>query len=216
MSVTKGATTLNTKGHLTHWGWVTHICISELAIIGPDNGLSPSLRQAINWTNAGILSIGPLGINFNEILIEIDTFSFKKMRLKMSFAKWRPSCISLNVLNIQMSLIRIEISIVELDHLMTVLNIYMRNSYTGKTVSIHWSRQHVSSFIILGCILHHIIQQISNSTPWRCVKSDKKISHLLFGRLQWNDIDHTQALFCNYLDWMHWNLLVVIKLNQLN
>ena len=152
MSVTKGATTLNTKGHLTHWGWVTHICISELATIGPDNGLSPSLRQAINWTNAGILSIGPLGINFNEILIEIDTFSFKKMRLKMSFAKWGPSCISLNVLNIQTSLIRIEIFIVELDHLMTVLNIYMRNSYTGKTVSIHWSRQHVSSFIILGCI----------------------------------------------------------------
>ena len=34
--------------------------------IGPDNGLSPILRQAIIWTNAGLLSIGPLGTNFSE------------------------------------------------------------------------------------------------------------------------------------------------------
>ena len=38
-------------------------------IIGSDNGLSPNRHQAITWTNAGILLIGPLGTNFNEILI---------------------------------------------------------------------------------------------------------------------------------------------------
>ena len=32
-------------------------------------------------TNAGILFIGPLETNFSEILIEIHTFSFKKMHL---------------------------------------------------------------------------------------------------------------------------------------
>ena len=64
---------------LTHWGWVTHIYVSNLTIIGSDNGLSPCRRQAIIWTNAGILLIGPLGTNFNEILIKIHTFSFKKM-----------------------------------------------------------------------------------------------------------------------------------------
>ena len=32
---------------LTHWGRVTHICVSKLIIIGSDNGLSPSRRQAI-------------------------------------------------------------------------------------------------------------------------------------------------------------------------
>ena len=37
-----------------------------------------------------ILLIGPLGINFSEILIKIDTFSLKKMHLKMSSGKWRP------------------------------------------------------------------------------------------------------------------------------
>ena len=67
---------------LTHWGWVTHICISKLTIIGSDNGLSPDRLQAIIWTNAGLLLIGPLGTNFSEILIEILTFSLKKMRLK--------------------------------------------------------------------------------------------------------------------------------------
>ena len=50
---------------LTHWGRVTHICVDNLTIIGSDNGLSPGRRQAIIWTNAGILLIGPLGTIFN-------------------------------------------------------------------------------------------------------------------------------------------------------
>ena len=83
---------------LTHWGQVTHICVNKLTIIGSDNGLSPDRHQAIIGTNAGILLIGPLGTNFREILIEILTFSFKKMRLKVSSAKGWPFCLSLNVL----------------------------------------------------------------------------------------------------------------------
>ena len=83
---------------LTHWGRMTHICVSKLTIIGSDNGLSPDRRQAIIWSNAGILLIGPLGTNFSEMLIEILTFSFKKMRLKVSSAKRRPFCLGLNVL----------------------------------------------------------------------------------------------------------------------
>ena len=84
---------------LTHWGRATHICVGKLTIIGSDNGLSPGRRQAIIWTNAGILIIWPLGINFNEILIEIYTFLFKKIHLKVSSGKWRPSCLGLNVLS---------------------------------------------------------------------------------------------------------------------
>ena len=52
---------------LTHWGRVTHICVDNLTIIGSDNGLSPGRRQAIIWTNAGILLIGPLRTNLSEI-----------------------------------------------------------------------------------------------------------------------------------------------------
>ena len=44
---------------LTHRGQMTHICVSKQNIIGSDNGLSPGRHQAITWTNAGILLIGP-------------------------------------------------------------------------------------------------------------------------------------------------------------
>ena len=83
---------------LTHLGRVTHICVGKSTIIGSDNGLSPDRRQAIIWTNAGILLIGPIGTYFSEILTGSQTFSFKKMHLKMSSAKWRPFCLGLNVL----------------------------------------------------------------------------------------------------------------------
>ena len=79
---------------------MTHICVGKLTIIGSDNGLSPGRPQAIIWNNVGILLIGPLGTKFNEILIEIHIFSFKKMHLQMSSGKWRPSCLGLNVLMI--------------------------------------------------------------------------------------------------------------------
>ena len=71
---------------------MTHICISNLTIIGSDNVLLPGQHHTIIWTNAGILLIGPLGTNFSEILIRIHKFSFMKMHLKMSSAKWRPFC----------------------------------------------------------------------------------------------------------------------------
>ena len=84
-----------------------HICVGKLTIIGSDNGLSPERRQAIIWTNTGILLIEPLGRNFSEILIKIQTFSLKKIRLKMLSAKcsFRPGlnmlrvCEDRNVMN---------------------------------------------------------------------------------------------------------------------
>ena len=82
---------------LTHWGRVTHICASKLSIVGSHNGLSPDRHQTIIWTNARILLIRTLGTNFSEILNEIQKFSFKKMHLKISSAKWRPFCLDLNV-----------------------------------------------------------------------------------------------------------------------
>ena len=40
---------------LTHWGQLTHICVSKLNSIGSGNGLVPGRRQTIMWTNDGIL-----------------------------------------------------------------------------------------------------------------------------------------------------------------
>ena len=104
-SFTKRETSLNLHepiphaSNLTHWGRVTHICVDNLTIIGPDNVLSPGRRQTVIWTNAGILVIGPRGTNFSKILIGIQTSSFKKMHLKISSTKWFPLCLDLNVLS---------------------------------------------------------------------------------------------------------------------
>ena len=86
---------------LTHWGRVTHICVSKLTIIGSDNGLSPGRRRAIIWINAGILLIGVLGTNFNGILIKIQVFSLTKIQLKMSSEKRLPFCLGHNELKIE-------------------------------------------------------------------------------------------------------------------
>ena len=75
-----------------------YIYIYKLTTIGLDNSLSPGRHQAIIRTNDGILSIGHPGTNFNEISIKIHTFSFTKIHLKMSYGKWRPFCLGLNVL----------------------------------------------------------------------------------------------------------------------
>ena len=89
---------------------MTHICVGKLTIIGSDNGLAPERRQAIIWTNAGILLIGPLGTNFSEILIEIQTFSLKKIRLKMSL-KCCSFHLGLNVLTQESEEVIINVSV---------------------------------------------------------------------------------------------------------
>ena len=83
---------------LTHWGRVTHICVINLTIIGSDNGLSPGRRQAIIWTNAGILLIGPLGTNFNEVLYQnsyifIQENPFENAVCEMASILYRPPCV---------------------------------------------------------------------------------------------------------------------------
>ena len=78
---------------------MTHICIGKLAIIGADNGLSPDRHQAIIWTSARILLIGPLGTNFSEIIIVIQTFSLIKIRVNMLFVKFYPFRHSLGVVS---------------------------------------------------------------------------------------------------------------------
>ena len=82
---------------LTHWGRVTHVWVSKLTIIGSDNGLTGAKPLSEPMLEYCYL-IGPLGTNFSEILIEILTFSFKKMRLKVLSVKRQPFCLGLNVL----------------------------------------------------------------------------------------------------------------------
>ena len=54
---------------------------------GSDKDLSSVRHQAVIWNNAVVLLIGPLGTNFDEILIETYTFSYRKMHLKCRLKK---------------------------------------------------------------------------------------------------------------------------------
>ena len=76
---------------------MTYIRVDKLIIIGLDNGLSPGRHQAIILTSTGMVLIDPLGTNFSGILLGIQTFYFRKMHLKMSYAKKCPLCLCLNV-----------------------------------------------------------------------------------------------------------------------
>ena len=54
-------TSATNRVQLSHWGRVSQTYVSKLTSIGSDNGLSPGRGQAIIYTNAEILLIGPLG-----------------------------------------------------------------------------------------------------------------------------------------------------------
>ena len=71
------------------------ICVNKLTIIGSDNGLPPDWCQAIIWTNAGTLSIGPSGTNFSEISIKflnsfIQETAFERVVCDMAAILSRP------------------------------------------------------------------------------------------------------------------------------
>ena len=151
--------------HLTHWGRVTHICVNKLTIITSDNGLSPGRRQAIIWTNAGILLIGPWGTNFSEILIGIQTFSFKKMNLKMSSAKWRLFSIGLNELNKKVccryDLFVLQMSDLEPSSQMifdresnSMENLFYCNSIEGYTIITHFYTWNDTTVVVARAKFH--------------------------------------------------------------
>ena len=128
-------------GELTHWGQVTHICVSKLTIIGSHNGLSPGWRQAIIWVNSRILLIGPLGTNFSEILIIIYTFSFKKIHLERSSGNWRPFCLGLSVLRSKINNMTYMWESISF-HVMAV-PIHFKTNIFFTIVIFHWWRQSI-------------------------------------------------------------------------
>ena len=81
--------------NLNHWGRVTHICVSELTIIGSNNGLLPERHQAIIWTNAGILLIGQTSMKFQS---QFKHFHSRKCiwrcRLRNGVHLSRPQCVN--------------------------------------------------------------------------------------------------------------------------
>ena len=79
---------------LTHWGRVTHKCVSKLTIIGSDDGLLPDWYQAIIWTNAGILLIRNLRTNsYVKFLYFHSKNTFECIVCQMGAILSRPQCV---------------------------------------------------------------------------------------------------------------------------
>ena len=76
----------------THWGRVTHICVSRLTIIDSYNGLSPPGAKPLSEQMLEYCWLGPWEIQWN--LIEIYTFSFMKIHWKMAVTLTRPHCVN--------------------------------------------------------------------------------------------------------------------------
>ena len=83
---------------LTHWGRVTHICVSRLPITGSDNGLSPGRRQAVIWTNWNIVNWtlrNKLQWKFNRNSnIFIHENAFESFVCEMAAILSRPQCVN--------------------------------------------------------------------------------------------------------------------------
>ena len=69
-----------------------HICVSKLTIIVPDNGLSPDWRQAIIWTNAGILLIPTSGTNLHAYIF-IQENALEYIICETAAILSRPQCV---------------------------------------------------------------------------------------------------------------------------
>ena len=99
-TVTCSSDTTNINGNgLTHWGPVTHICLDTNTNIGSHNGLSSGQRQAIIWTNAGILLIRPLSNKFQWAFnrhsnIFIQENAFESVVCEMAAILSRPQCVN--------------------------------------------------------------------------------------------------------------------------
>ena len=82
---------------------MTHICVGNLTIIGSDNVLSPGRREAIIWTNDGILLIRPLYIIRNKLQwncnrnsnIFIQDNAFENIVCEMAAILSRPHCVNM-------------------------------------------------------------------------------------------------------------------------
>ena len=155
------------------------ICVSKLAIIGSDDGLSPSRRKAIINTSAGISLILTLGPIFSEMLSEIYTFSFKKMHLKMSSADGRQPNTTLNadlltIKHLRASLIDINIKIRILASRKTFQNVVCNMA------AISFEIQCVNGVTIVTLTSDVSLDYICREKAWEKIRATKNMPCLDF------------------------------------
>ena len=154
--------------------------------IASGNGFAPNRRQAITWTKADLLLIGPLGTYFSEILIEIQTFSFKKMHLKMPSGKWWLSCPG------------DELSAADIYELWYIALVFVDEWYAMKMF-----KSLIRAFHIFQRWLDIYYQFILTHIPWTKVAT-------IWQRIFWD----TFSWLKRFLFWLkfHWSLFLWVQL----
>ena len=89
---------LDNNKPLTHWGRATHICVSKLATIGSDYGLSPWRRQAIIRTKCSNIVNWTLGNKFQWNLNRNSSIFIQQNGFENVVWKMAAICLGLNVL----------------------------------------------------------------------------------------------------------------------
>ena len=166
---------------------MTHICVSELSIIGSDNGLSPGRRQAIIWTNGGILLIRTSGTNFSEILSQVHTFSLKQMPLNMLSGKWPPFCLGLNVF------------------LATARSKIWRSTiFSFKDITIDG----IALFWILFCWVYDVYTSMTRSFNSLSISYEIAVwNFTVYVVNSWSFLSYENTCYWNRPEYMTWNLL---------
>ena len=128
---------------LTHWGRLTHICISELTIIGSDNGLSPRRRQTIIWNNVNWTLRNKLQWNFNRNSnIFIQENALEHVVCEMASILSRPQCV--NVGNIGFLLDTLHRNICH----SSLYNVQSRMKCLSSSITLHLEH----SLLLLGVL----------------------------------------------------------------
>ena len=137
--------------------------VGKLTITGSENGLSPGRRQAITWTNAGILLIG-----ISEIW---SLNSHIWMTVKLTSANWLHVCLGVNELTAPISVAKHECNVTPVVCFITLgvaLTISVRpkwvNTLRPRQDSCYFSCEFILSAWKLLCCDSNV-HEISSSWP---------------------------------------------------
>ena len=80
---------------LTHCGWVTHLCVSKLTIIGSDQATSHYLNQWWNIVNWNLTNKPQWNLNRNSYIF-IQENAFENVICEMTAILSQPQCVKLD------------------------------------------------------------------------------------------------------------------------
>ena len=133
---------------------MTHIRVGKLTNIGSDNGLAPSRRQTIIWTNVGKLLIGPLRTNFSEFFIQEK--ALENVVCEMASILSRPQCVNVLAVSYKCILFMFHCcTLVEIKRITNDIPLYVfRKSKMIYSIDVHFNTQNMVNICVYVVCVH--------------------------------------------------------------